>query len=375
MIPRLLEKNIIASFKKNKIILIFGARQVGKTTLLLSIKEKLKNKKTLFLNADILEDREIINTTSLTRLKKIIEGVDFLFIDEAQNLDNPGLTLKIIFDNFKKLKLIVSGSSTFQLKNKITDALTGRYFDFYLYPLSLKEIADKKNISYLYQDLLIYGGYPEVYLTKKIEDKIILLKKIIESYLFKDIFAFQRVHYPQVIKDLTTAIAYQVGMEVNENELATRLKVDRKTVVNYLDILEQAFVIKRLYPYSKNPRREIGKKYKIYFCDLGIRNGLIGDFNRLNIRNDLGQLWENFIIIERLKNNHYENKLSSSFFWRGYGGGEVDYLEKSEIDGKIKGYEIKFSQNKLSRGAQEFSKRYKIKVEIINRQNFGDFLG
>lgn len=374
MIPRLIEKNIILSLKKNKIVLIFGARQVGKTTLLFNIKNKLKNKKILYLNTDILEEKSLINTNSLTQLKKITDKIDYLFIDEGQNLDNPGLTLKIIYDNLKSVKLVVTGSSSFQLKNKVTDALTGRYLDFYLYPLSLKEVADKKNSFYIYEDLLLYGSYPEVYLTKKPEEKIFLIKKIIESYLFKDIFTFQKIRYSQIIQELATSIAYQIGMEVNENELANRLKIDRKTVINYLDILEQAFVIKRLYPYSQNPRREIGKKYKIYFWDLGIRNGLIGDFNKINVRKDIGQLWENFLVIERLKKNSYENKLFKSFFWRSYNGAEVDYLEKSEVYGKLKGYEIKFSSKKLSRGAKEFIKKYQVGVEVVNQDNFGEFV-
>lgn len=374
MIPRLLERNILKALKKNKIILIFGPRQVGKTTLLHSIKEKIKTKKLLYLNADILEDKNLINSLSLTQLKKLTDDINYLFVDEAQNLDNPGLTLKIIYDNIKTVKIIATGSSSFDLKNKISDALTGRYLDFYLYPLSLTEVSSKKDAVYQYQDLLIYGGYPEVYLTKKKEDKILLIKKIIDSYLFKDIFSFQKVRYSQVIQDLATAIAYQVGMEINENELSTRLKVDRKTIINYLDILEQAFLIKRLYPYSKNPRREIGKKYKIYFWDLGIRNGLIGDFNKLEVRQDLGQLWENFIIIEKIKHNFYHERFFKSYFWRGYGGAEVDYLEKSEINSKILGYEIKYSSANLSRGAREFEKKYRIKVKLINKDNFVEFV-
>ncbi len=390
MIPRFLEKTILKYLKStNKIIIILGARQVGKTTLLHSLQKKLlkENKKILYLNCDLEEDRSVINTTSKTLLQKLLppKTYDYLFIDEAQRLDNPGLTLKIIYDQFKHIKVVATGSSSFNLKNKLSDALTGRYLDFTLYPLSFFEILKSSKISpdtplgenqanTLLEEVLIYGLYPEIYTTPKRDYKIAYLQKIVDSYLFKDVLAFQKVRHPNVLKDLTRALSYQIGSEINENELANRLKIDRKTVVNYLDLLEQTFVIIRIFPFSKNPRREIGKKYKVYFVDMGIRNALIGDFNPVNIRKDLGAIWENFLIVERLKFFANKGKAILPYFWRTYGGAEVDYLENNLLSGQIKGFEIKYKKEKLGKGPKNFEKTYGISVNIVNKENYLNFI-
>lgn len=388
MIPRLIENTLLERISsQNKIIIVLGARQVGKTTLLGSIRQKLEKeqKRVLYLNCDTDEERNAINTTSLTAIRKLVGDVDYLFIDETQRLDNPGLTLKIIYDNLEGLKTVATGSSSFDLKNKLSDALTGRYIDFILYPLSFQEILASSELSpnpvlrknqadVLLEDVLLYGLYPEVYLAKRREDRILQLEKIVESYLFRDILTFQKVRHSQAIRDLTRALAYQVGSEVNENELANRLKIDRKTVVSYLDLLEQSFVIVRLFPYSKNPRREIGRKYKIYFADLGIRNVLIGDFNPIQVRDDLGALWEDFLILERLKS--YANRGDSLryYFWRSYGGAEVDYLERPSGQGTVRAFEIKYGSESPSKSAASFSKAYGIPVSVVSRANYLDFI-
>ncbi len=359
---------------------------MGKTTLLNSVQQKLEKerKQVLYLNCDIEEEKTAIDTTSLTTLQKLMGNADYLLIDEAQRLGNPGLTLKIIHDNLKTVKTVATGSSSFDLKNKLSDALTGRYIDFTLYPLSFQEILTSPEVSpnavlrknqadTLLEDVLRYGLYPEVYLTRNREGRILQLEKIVESYLFKDILAFQKIKYPQAIKDLTRALAYQAGSEVNENELANRLKIDRKTVVNYLDLLEQSFVIVRLFPYSRNPRREIGRKYKVYFTDLGIRNVLIGDFNPIRVRNDLGALWENFLIIERLKSYANKGMVLQYHFWRSYGGAEVDYLERPSAGG-WQAFEVKYGSGVPSRGAASFSKAYGIPVDVVSRSNYLDFV-
>lgn len=371
MIPRLLEKRIVSGLKNPKILLILGARQVGKTTLLNSIKNRFyTHKKVLYLNCDIEEDKKVINSASLIELKKLRENVDLLIIDEAQRLDNPGLTLKIIYDNVHT-KVIVTGSSSFELKNKLSDSLTGRYFDFILYPLNFQEV--RSEILHI-EKTIIYGLYPEVFLLKKYSEKIVLLNKIIESYLFKDILSFQRVRNSQALKDLLTAVAYQIGSEVNENELANRLKIDRKTIISYLDILEKSFIIKRLYPYSKNPRREIGRRYKIYFVDLGIRNALIGDFNDFNLRKDSGVIWENFVVIEKIKSLENRGKLKDLFFWRSYNGAEIDLIEKSKTTAKLHAFEIKYQNTTMSRGTKEFLKEYTMPVSVINIHNYQEFV-
>lgn len=226
----------------------------------------------------------------------------------------------------------------------------------------------------LLDEVLLFGLYPEVYKTGKTKEKILYLEKIVESYLYKDILAFQKVRNPQAIRDLTQALAYQVGSEINENELANRLKIDRKTVVSYLDILEQSFVILRLFPYSKNPRREIGKKYKVYFTDVGIRNTLIGDFNPPRLWADLGSLWENWIILERIK--FFANKGQSLRyrFWRSYSEATVDYLERLSTETKFKAFEIKYGREKLSKGAKVFSGKYQMPVNVVNQDNYFDFI-
>jgi hypothetical protein len=310
--------------------------------------------------------------------------IDVLLVDEAQRLDNPGLTLKIIYDNFPMVKVLATGSSSFDLKNKLSDPLTGRYLDFTLYPFSFTEslgankpslpkVILKNQADALLSQVMLYGLYPDIYLESSPQQKEILLDKIVESYLFKDILTFQRVKNSQAIKDLTRALAYQISSEVNENELANRLKIDRKTVVSYLDILEKSFVVVSSHPYSKNPRREIGKNYKIYFVDLGIRNALIGDFNALPLRSDAGFLWENFLFMERRKLfANTQTKLYSSF-WRSYSGAEVDYIEKV-ANKDIQAFEFKYSGNSLSKGASSFTSEYKTQVKLINKDSYLEFI-
>lgn len=377
MIPRIVLQNVISSLKQwRKITLILGPRQSGKTTLLIKLKAELalEGKRVMYLNCDLAEDAAAIDTTSLTVLTKTVRGADYVLVDEAQRLTDPGLTFKIIYDNLPQIQLVATGSSSFQLKNRLSDALTGRYVDFKLYPLALAEIAATQAVGEadrLVDEILLYGAYPEVYLQSQPELKKVLLAKIGESYLFKDILAFARIRHAEAIQNLTQALAYQVGAEVNENELANRIKIDRKTLVSYLDILEQAFVIWRLYPYSRNPRREIGRRYKVYFVDGGIRNMLVGDFNPLAIRRDTGALWENFLVMERVKQNANQGRLVKPHFWRSYGGAEVDYVELGE--GQIAAWEIKSGRGgTLSRGAGVFAKVYGVKVDLVNRENYQD---
>ena len=388
MIPRLIEDHVVSSLlSSEKIVLVLGARQVGKTTLVKDISQKLESRgsKILYLNCDIDEERSLINTTSKTLLAQLLlSKVDVLLIDEAQRLDNPGLTLKIIHDSFPKVRVLATGSSSFDLKNKLSDPLTGRYFDFMFYPLSLTEILGagefsknpallKNQADMLLPQVMLYGLYPDVYLENNPLQKQILLDKIVESYLFKDILSFQRVKNSQAIKDLTRALSYQIGSEVNENELSNRLKIDRKTVVSYLDILEKAYVILRAHPYSKNPRREIGKNYKIYFVDLGIRNALIGDFNSVELRRDSGFLWENFLFVERRKLYANSQKSLISYFWRSYSGAEVDYIEKV-ANKDIAAFEFKYRGNALSRGASSFVSEYNTAVKLITKENYFEFI-
>lgn len=387
MIPRYLEENIYSRLTTlNKVIVLLGARQVGKTTLLLEIQSRLaqEGKTIRYLNCDLEEEREAANTTSRARLDLLVAGMDAILIDEVQRLDDPGLTLKILVDLYPELMILVTGSSGFDLRTRVGEALTGRYVDFLLYPLSLVEVLQyagvvddlalrKPSADALLKDLLLYGSYPEIYLEANPRTKQLLLSKLVESYLFKDILAFHRIRYSQTIVDLARALAYQISSEVNENELANRLKIDRKTVINYIDILEKSFVVRRLHPFSRYPRREIGKQSKIFFLDLGIRNALIGDFNDLSVRSDRGALWENYLIVERTKLYLNKGNMVQSRFWRNYKGAEVDYIEETGA-GKIEAYEFKHGSGSLSRSAAAFQTAYGVEVQLVNQENYLAFL-
>jgi len=390
MIPRIIEKQVVNDLiKDSKTILVLGARQVGKTTLVRDIEQKLTDGETkvLYLDCDVDEQRSAINTTSLTVLGQLLQNVNLLFIDEAQRLDNPGLTIKIIHDNFPKVRVLVTGSSSLELRNQLSDPMTGRVFEFNLFPLSFAEVLAsgqpglsdnpfllKKGASTLLPSILTYGLYPEVYREGDPLRKQRLLQGIANNYLFKDILSFKGVKNSQAIQDLTRALAYQIGSEVNENELAKRLQIDKKTIASYIDILEKAFVLVRLNPYSKNLRREIGGKYKVYFVDLGVRNALIGDFNSPNLRNDLGALWENFLVIERMKTHANRNEALVQYnFWRSYDGAEVDYIEKP-VSAPLSAYEFKYQGDQLSRGSYSFAEAYDTPVKLINSEDYLDFI-
>lgn len=387
MIPRLVENILFQRLLSlHKAILVLGARQVGKTTLLKSLQGRLVQEgySIRYLNCDLLEELQAINTTSGTLLDRLVSGVDAIFIDEVQRLDNPGLTVKILVDSYPDLKILATGSSSFELRNRLSETLTGRYIDVLLYPLAIAELLQYSGVladpalqkpvaDSILPDILRYGLYPEIYLEPNPANKQVLLTKLVESYLFKDILTFQRIRYSQTIVDLARALAYQIGNEVNENELASRLKIDRKTVVSYIDILEKSYVVFRLPPFSHNPRKEIGKQNKIYFLDIGVRNALIGDFNDLSIRPDRGAVWENFLIVERLK--AYYNRGSSMMcrFWRTYNGAEVDFIEESGAR-NIRAYELKYGSASYGRGAESFRRSYDVEVKFINQENYLGFI-
>ena len=387
MIPRSLEDIVYSRLTAlNKVIVLLGARQVGKTTLLMQIQTRLieEGKSVRYLNCDLEEEHQAANTTSRARLDLLVAGMDAILIDKVQRLDDPGLTLKILVDLYPGLMILVTGSSGFDLRSRVGEALTGRYIDILLYPLSMAEILQyagiiddaalrKPSADALLNDLLRYGSYPEIYLEANPATKQLLLSNLVESYLFKDILAFHRIRYSQTIVDLARALAYQIGSQVNEHELANRLKIDRKTVLNYIDILEKSFVVRRLHPFSRHPRREIGKQSKIYFLDLGIRNALIGDYNDLSLRSDRGVLWENFLIIERTKSYLNQGITVQSRFWRNYKGAEVDYIEEPGA-GRVDAYEFKFGSGGLSRSAESFQGSYAVKVQLVNQENYLTFI-
>ena len=370
MIKRILEEKIAQKLDKGKAILVIGPRQVGKTTLINSI---LENRPHLFLDGDDSTVRNLLTDPNTEQLKSIIGNHNTLFIDEAQRIENIGLTLKIITDQFKNTQLLVSGSSAFELNNQTSEPLTGRKWEYKLYPISWQELEDSIGYVKSEQQLelrILYGMYPDV--INNPGDEIEVLKQLTNSYLYKDILAFSGIRKPQVLEKLLRALALQLGSEVSYNELAQLVGVDKNTVANYIDVLEKGYVIFRLSSFSRNLRNEIKTNQKIYFYDTGVRNAIIGNFNLLDSRSDKGGLWENFLIAERIKKLSYDSSLAKSYFWRTKQQQEIDYVE--EVSGRITGYEFKWSEKAKAKLPKSFMESYNAKIEVIHRNNFRDFV-
>lgn len=374
MINRIIKKQINEALFRGKIIVLYGARQVGKTTILKQI--ALENKeKSLFLNCDEPNVRNALTEKTSTELKRYIGDKKLVLIDEAQRVTNIGLTLKLLIDTYPEIQVIASGSSSFDLANKINEPLTGRKKEFFLFPISLNELRQDHNeidMDNLLNNLLIYGSYPKVVTSEGNTLAENTIKEITESYLYKDILQFKGLKKPELVEKILQALALQLGQEVSFTELARLLNTDKKTVERYVSLLEKAFVIFRLNPLSRNQRNEIGKNKKIYFYDLGMRNGIIQNFNPMNIRNDIGALWENFLIVERMKKNYYNNNKPNIFFWRTYEQKELDYVE--EIGGKLSAFEFKWSGQKW-KIPKDFLESYKNSTaSLITRENYSDFV-
>lgn len=374
-INRAYEKAIAEKLNRSgKIIIVYGTRQLGKTTLVEHILSHLELK-TLSVNADQQKYIDVLSSRDLNKLRSLIHGYDLLFIDEAQRIPDIGINLKILTDEMPELKVIASGSSSFDLANKISEPLTGRKWVFTLYPISvieLHKIYNRFEINNKLEELLIYGGYPEVVTTINNNEKRELLEEIGRSYLYKDIIELTNLKYQFKIKDLLRLLAFQIGSEVSINELCNNLDMNRETVERYINLLEKTYVIFRLPGFSRNLRKEVKKMDKYYFYDLGIRNYIIDNFKSLKDRNDIGALWENFIISERKKYLSYNKIYASTYFWRTYTGAELDYIE--ERDGKLLGYEIKYKKTNL-RPPKTWSETYQnSEYKLINKENYLDFI-
>jgi len=370
MILRQLAQIINEKIGKGRAIILIGPRQVGKTTLVKSI---IGNAPYLFLDVDDPTVRAILTNPNTEEIKNIIANNTLLFIDEAQRIQNIGITLKIIIDQFPNVQLLVSGSSAFELKDKINEPLTGRKWLYQLFPISWKEFED--NVGYIKaaQQLeirLIYGMYPAV--INGASESFEILKELTSSYLYKDILAVSNIRKPEILEKLLQALALQIGNEVSYNELSQLLGIDKNTVGNYIDMLEKAYIIFKLKPFSANLRNEIKSNQKIYFYDNGIRNMVIGNLNPLGLRQDKGSLWENFLISEKVKKNNYENRISKSYFWRTKQQQEIDYVE--ELAGKLTGYEMKWNENAKVKKATTFTNTYNTTIEVINKENFRNFI-
>jgi uncharacterized protein len=370
MIQRTLYKTIENQLFKGKTILIIGPRQAGKTTL---IKDVLHKKEYLFLDGDDPTTRNLLTTANKKDLEIILGKHKIIFIDEAQRIENIGITMKIIHDQFKDKQLVASGSSAFELRNAMSEPLTGRKKQYKLFPISYEEYEQSQGYVSAISDLenrLIYGFYPDVLNNPGNEKDA--LNELVDSYLFKDILAYANIKKPEVLEKILRALAFQVGSEVSYNEIAQLVGVDKNTVSNYIYLLELSFVVYSLPSFSRNLRNEIKTNKKIYFYDNGIRNALIQNFNPLALRNDVGALWENFLISERLKHNHYHQYYCNTYFWRTKQQQEVDFLE--EYNGKIYGYEFKWNtKNKVST-PKSFETTYDTKIRVITKENFREFV-
>jgi len=372
MIQRLIENNIKNDFNKGKIIVVLGARQVGKTTLFNSIIDDQGS--VLKLNCDDYDDRLDLENKTSTELKNIIANHKVVIIDEAQRVENIGLTLKIIADLKLDAQVLVTGSSSLELSSKINEPVTGRIFEYKLFPLSLSEMArhtSEREENRLLEQRMIYGLYPEI-VTNPSDNKR-LLTSLANNYLYRDLLSYQGIKKHDVLHKLVRALAFQIGSEVSYNELSNLLGIDKETVESYINLLEKCFVVFRLSSFSRNMRNEIKKGKKIYFYDNGIRNALISNFAPLEMRQDAGALWENFMISERIKRNAYCNDYSQLFFWRTKQQQEIDLIE--EKDGRLFAYEFKWNSKKKSKLPTSFENNYSdIEFKVINKDNYWEFV-
>ena len=374
MIKRYYSKKINEFLKPNKTLILYGTRQVGKTTLL---KEFLKTykKKAYSSTGENSNLQKILESNDFSKIIPFFEDYDLIAIDEAQKIDNIGQGLKIIVDQIKNIKIIATGSSSFDLSNKVGEPLVGRQRIIKLFPISAMELVDNYGKMFLgeqIENLLIYGLYPEIITAKSYSEKKEHLVQIRDSYLCKDILEFEKIKNNRKILDILRLIAFQIGSEVSLEEIGNSLNISKNTVEKYLDLLEKSFVLINLRGFSRNLRKEVTKMSRYYFYDLGIRNAIIENFNPLKNRNDIGALWENFIIMERIKKQSYCPIYSNNYFWRTYDQKEIDWIEERE--GKLFGYEIKWG-NKKYKEPKIWKETYpNAKYQVINRDNYLDFI-
>jgi uncharacterized protein len=361
---------------QGRVIVIHGPRRVGKTTLIKSLYKEYKQKhNALFFNCDNLSVQEAFNTKEASKLKQYLQNSSLVFLDEAQMIKDIGINLKILVDTYPEIQVIATGSSSFEVANKLQEPLTGRAWNYFLAPLSIEEISkhyNKFDIEGLLDSVLKYGLYPEIF-TSNTSEKKRKLDEVAVNYLYKDILMFEGIKKSDFLLKLLKLLAFQVGSEVSFNEIANTLEVSKTLVAKYIDLLEKTFVIFSLRPLSRNLRNELNKKRKIYFWDTGIRNALISNFNDLNIRPDKGHLWESFCISERKKYLSNNQILNNSYFWRTYEGQEIDYIE--ETDGQMNGFEFKWKEKKQFKPPKIFLTTYaNSTVREINRSNYWDFV-
>lgn len=375
MIQRTLQKVLEQYMNKGKALLLIGARQVGKSTLFRMLTEATAEDSLLWLNCDLQNVRDTLTNPTLTTLQLLLNHKDVVVIDEAQRVNNVGMSLKLIIDNFPHIQLLVTGSSALDLHNRLNEPLTGRKIEYHLYPLSTGELyADKGliGLNEFFERRMIYGSYPDVLLGALPPEKNLV--ELTESYLYKDILEMEGIRKSSVLQKLLVALALQVGSEVSYNELSKVVGIDNKTIEKYIDILEKCFIVFRLNSFSRNIRTELTKSKKIYFYDLGVRNAVLRSFAPLEFRQDNGALWENFFIVERLKHNHYADRLVNTYFWRTSDKQEIDYIE--EVNGELHLFEMKWNAKKQKTKLPNlFVETYHPKqADVVTPENYLSFL-
>ncbi len=371
---RELSKNIIKKLQPNKVVLVLGARRVGKTFLVKEILEHI-NEPVLTLNGEDINVHDKLAIRSVENYKQILGSYKLLYIDEAQKIPEIGLKLKLMIDEIEGLRIIISGSSSFDIHKDAGEPLTGRKYSFNLFALSENEynqiensISKKDKI----RERMIFGNYPELLHLPDREDKMDYLNEMVSSYLLKDILVYENIKNSQKIFNLLRLIAFQIGAEVSLQELGSHLGISKNTAEKYLDLLSKVFILHKVEGFSRNLRKEITKNSRWYFLDNGIRNAVIANFNPLESRNDIGSLWENYMISERLKYQEYHRLISNNYFWRTYEQQEIDWVE--ERDGSLFGYEFKWKEDKVKIPSQWKIAYPNASFEVINMENYNDWL-
>ena len=364
-----------ALIRSNKVILLYGARQTGKTTLVSRIIKDLTFT-SLTVNADEIRYHDVLSSRDLNKMRMLTDGYELLFIDEAQRIDDVGINLKILHDNLPDLKIMVTCSSSLELADRTREPPTGRLETYALYPVAWMELLGQHTPFELrsrLEELMIYGSYPEIFSIPNAQKKQQHLLELSSSYLYKDILELSNIRHSRKLADLLRLLAFQIGSQVSLNELGGSLQMSKETIASYIELLEKSFILIRLRGFSRNLRKEITKMDKFYFSDLGIRNALINNFSSFKMRNDHGQLWENFLVTERIKYQSYKGLFSNNFFWRTYTGAEIDWIE--ERQGSFYAYEFKYG-NKPIKIPSSWKENYpESEYKTINLENYHDFIG
>jgi predicted AAA+ superfamily ATPase len=373
LVQRIIENQIRDRLFKRKAILLLGARQTGKTTLLKKIVQSYGGD-ALWLNADEYDIKERFNNPTSSSLKALIGSKKLVILDEAHQIPDIGIALKLLVDTYPEIQVVASGSSAFELQNKTNEPLTGRKFEFQLFPLSYRELADCNQVMIeqrLLNHRLVFGSYPEV--VNNQGNEVEVLKLLSDSFLYRDLLMLESIKKPEKLVKLLQALAYQIGQEVSYNEIGNLIGLDSKTVEAYVQLLEKSFVVFRLPSFSRNLRNELKASKKIYFYDNGIRNALISSFQLLEGRQDMGALWENYLVSERRKSNSYGMFYGNAYFWRTKEQQEIDYIE--EVDGGLRAYEFKWKEKANQRITKTFSRAYpNCETAFVHTGNYDGFL-